>query len=197
MSSHHFVKEGQEPALYIHDAISFELVGPLLEWAPLVITRSSQAEMIISWGIKIDVVVDEAENPGLLELLESQHPVQVITVAGSTNYLHVLNTVLPEDGKFNITIVTEKARVFVDSVTGALRPDTITIVDSFSRWVGIGNGTFSKWIPSGVRLELYPEDQKESFAVEGARPADGAWVTILDGIITIAHPGFFWVREIQ
>ena len=37
MSSHHFVKEGQEPALLIMDALSLALIEPLLEWAPQVI----------------------------------------------------------------------------------------------------------------------------------------------------------------
>ena len=57
MSSHHFVKEDQEPALIIADAsaVSFEKIQELLEWSPTVIVMESSLEMVLSWGIKMDV----------------------------------------------------------------------------------------------------------------------------------------------
>ena len=46
MSSHHIVRDDQEPALIIANgaACSSELVGQLLEWSPLVIVLVSAIE---------------------------------------------------------------------------------------------------------------------------------------------------------
>ena len=56
MSSHHFVKEKQEPALIIADLDGFdeEYLGQLLEWSPTVLVPSHLVEKVISLGIKID-----------------------------------------------------------------------------------------------------------------------------------------------
>ena len=59
MSSHHFVREGQEPALLILDALAFDIAGPLLEWAPLVVVAQSAVDEVMLWNIKMDVVLAE------------------------------------------------------------------------------------------------------------------------------------------
>ena len=62
MSSHHIVREKQEPALYIHHLGKFEeeYLGQLLEWSPTLIVNSTEYEKAVSLGLKVDVVV----NPG-------------------------------------------------------------------------------------------------------------------------------------
>jgi hypothetical protein len=66
MSSHHIVKERQEPALYIHQLGDFseEYLGQLLEWSPTLIVNSTEYEKIISLGLKVDIVLNPVENPG-------------------------------------------------------------------------------------------------------------------------------------
>lgn len=56
MSSHHIVREKQEPALLIMslDEFSAEYLGQLLEWSPTVIVAESVYEQADSMGIKID-----------------------------------------------------------------------------------------------------------------------------------------------
>jgi hypothetical protein len=60
MSSHHIVKEKQEPALYIHQLGDFdtEYLGQLLEWSPTLIVNASEYEKIISLGLKVDLVLN-------------------------------------------------------------------------------------------------------------------------------------------
>lgn len=62
MSSHHIVREKQEPALYIHHLGKFdeEYLGQLLEWSPTLIVNSTEYEKAVSLGLKVDMVV----NPG-------------------------------------------------------------------------------------------------------------------------------------
>src|SRR6187402_1560525 len=79
MSSHHFVKEGQEPALIIVDALGLELTEPLLEWVPQVIVLNDIIEDVKNWGIKIDVVIrSSCSEDQLNELLSHQFPFQIV-----------------------------------------------------------------------------------------------------------------------
>src|SRR5688572_22200165 len=80
MSSHHFVIEGQEPALFILDGLPFEHVASLLEWSPLVIVADHAIDEVLSWGIKIDVVLQHHYTlEALEEMLVDQAPVQIIS----------------------------------------------------------------------------------------------------------------------
>lgn len=60
MSSHHIIREKQEPALYIHylGAFDEEYLGQLLEWSPTLIVSAAVYEKVISLGLKVDVVVN-------------------------------------------------------------------------------------------------------------------------------------------
>lgn len=63
MSSHHIVREKQEPALLVLgvDNFSEELLGQLLEWSPTVITTPHTAEKLDTFGIKVDWVITDGE----------------------------------------------------------------------------------------------------------------------------------------
>lgn len=69
MSSHHIVREKQEPALYIHHLGDFneEYLGQLLEWSPTLIVNSSVYEKALSLGLKIDIVVAGAQEDSFQE----------------------------------------------------------------------------------------------------------------------------------
>lgn len=59
MSSHHIVREKQEPALLVLGLNNFstELLGQLLEWNPTVITTERTAPLLHDNGIKIDWII--------------------------------------------------------------------------------------------------------------------------------------------
>lgn len=64
MSSHHIVREKQEPALYIHHFGNFdeEHLGQLLEWSPTLLVAAHQYEKAVSLGLKVDVIIGDLEN---------------------------------------------------------------------------------------------------------------------------------------
>lgn len=192
MSSHHFVKEGQEPALYIHEAISFSLVESLLEWAPLVITRSSQAERVISWGIKVDVVLIENDDPLVTELLKSQIPVETVTVSEGSDLVLAVRELLASDHKPNITIACGEALPLLNDWRPAGK-ETVTVVDTRHRWVAVTQPSFSKWLPAGTRLQIFPANT--AFRAEGVTHNANELTAMSDGVITIESSGFFWVGE--
>ena len=59
MSSHHVVREKQEPALLVLGLDNFddELLGQLLEWSPTVVATPQTVEKLLSYGIKIDWLI--------------------------------------------------------------------------------------------------------------------------------------------
>jgi thiamine pyrophosphokinase len=81
MSSHHIVREYQEPALIIAngEACNLELMGQLLEWSPLVIVLDSAVYRVMDLGIKIDVLLGDFDRDIDIELIKAkQHPIEVV-----------------------------------------------------------------------------------------------------------------------
>ena len=81
MSSHHIVRDDQEPALIIANgaACHNELLGQLLEWSPLVIVLDSAIERVIPLGIKVDVLLgdfDRGFNPEAF--IADQYPIEIV-----------------------------------------------------------------------------------------------------------------------
>ena len=81
MSSHHIVRDDQEPALIIANgaACNNELLGQLLEWSPLVIVLDSAIERVLELGIKVDVLLGDFDRDFDAEKYkEAQYPIEII-----------------------------------------------------------------------------------------------------------------------
>ena len=81
MSSHHIVRDDQEPALIIANgaASSDELLGQLLEWSPLVIVLDSAIERVLELGIKVDVLLGDFDRGFDAEYYkEKQYPIEIV-----------------------------------------------------------------------------------------------------------------------
>ena len=81
MSSHHIVRDDQEPALIIANgaACSNELLGQLLEWSPLVIVLDSAMERVLELGIKVDVLLGDFDRGFDAEYYkEKQYPLEIV-----------------------------------------------------------------------------------------------------------------------
>jgi hypothetical protein len=79
MSSHHFVKEGQEPTLVIISlaSASFEYIQTLLEWSPKVFVADHALSSVLRWNIKIDgVMIQPLEVQKWRQELRDQEPLQ-------------------------------------------------------------------------------------------------------------------------
>ncbi|MEN2413042.1 thiamine diphosphokinase [Flavobacterium mesophilum] len=81
MSSHHIVRDDQEPALIIANgaACSPELLGQLLEWSPLVVVLDSAIERVLELGIKVDVLLGDFDRGFDPEIYRtSQYPIEIV-----------------------------------------------------------------------------------------------------------------------
>jgi thiamine pyrophosphokinase len=81
MSSHHIVKDDQEPALIIANGASCseELLGQLLEWSPIVIVLDSAISRVMELGIKVDVLLGDFDRDFDTQYYkEIQYPLEII-----------------------------------------------------------------------------------------------------------------------
>jgi len=64
MSSHHIVRENQEPALIVASlkGLNAEYLGQLLEWSPSIFASDYTVDFLLSEQIKVDFVVGEKPN---------------------------------------------------------------------------------------------------------------------------------------
>jgi thiamine pyrophosphokinase len=81
MSSHHIVREKQEPALLIANGAECqpELLGQLLEWSPTVVVLDSAIWRVFELGIKVDVLLGDFDHDLDLDAIRSQqYPLDIV-----------------------------------------------------------------------------------------------------------------------
>jgi hypothetical protein len=196
MSSHHFVKEGQEPALLILDAPTFDVAGPLLEWAPLIIVAQQAVEIVLSWNIKIDVVLAiETDIPDTSNKLVNQAPLTILSYSQEEspliNALHFLIrtkqlavNIFANDSDQTIAL----AESFADQLQ-------ITVIDGTLKWSGITSGHYSKWATVKTPFLVKESKKQQSFKIVGLASGDSGYESVAEGVITIESNALFWVGE--
>jgi thiamine pyrophosphokinase len=81
MSSHHIIREGQEPALIIAngESCSNELLGQLLEWSPFVVVLDGAISRVLELGIKIDVLLGDFDSKNhAVEQIQVQQKIEIV-----------------------------------------------------------------------------------------------------------------------
>jgi len=81
LSSHHIVRDDQEPALIIANgaACNPELLGQLLEWSPLVIVLDSAIERVMEMDIKVDILLGDFDRGFDANYYkEKQYPLEIV-----------------------------------------------------------------------------------------------------------------------
>jgi hypothetical protein len=182
MSSHHFVREDQEPALLVIDTqgVAFETVQELLEWSPTVIVTEQIIPQALLWGIKIDVVVALSENISeLTKTLEDQVPIKFISY---NSVEEQLSTAL-----YFLIAIKQKAVNIISSQPlknfEAFSAINISVIQSGKRWSFIQSGSFEKWLPKGGVLFIYSESEETILPVE------------VDGVLSVCRSKPFWIAE--
>ncbi|MEZ7497646.1 thiamine diphosphokinase [Flavobacterium sp. Arc3] len=208
MSSHHIVRDDQEPALIIANgaACNPELLGQLLEWSPLVIVLDSAMERVMKLDIKVDVLLGDFDRDFDANYYkEKQYPIEIVHT--------------PDQNKtdlqkaFDYLIKRKIPAVNVVWATGRRTDHTITnlttivqyreqlkivILDDHSK-VFLLSKRFEKWYTANTPISLIPIGhvtgihsenlfyplQNDSLTI-GYRTGSSNHV-LQDGIVTIEH----------
>ncbi|MDB4924485.1 thiamine pyrophosphokinase [Mucilaginibacter sp.] len=176
MSSHHIVREKQEPALLVLGLDNFtdELLGQLLEWSPTLIVTPLIAEKLNSYGIKIDWVITDEIDESLQSDIKSLPLGDRTIIASALSYLIAqgypavnivadefdLNDYLPFADKINLVIFYDQQKIY------AVNPG------------------FSKWKPSGEGIKLL--QHPANFKTSGLQKInDSSFKTLADGFFEL------------
>lgn len=165
MSSHHFVKEGQEPALVIAngEACSNELLGQLLEWSPFVVVLDGAIKRVLELGIKVDVWLgdfDSGKNQVQMELGQMQIEIIHAPNQDKTDLQKGIELLIERNYKaVNIVWATGKrADHHLSNTTDIVRYRNlinIVLLDDYSRIFTLPP-VFEKWYMKGTPISLMP-----------------------------------------
>lgn len=208
MSSHHIVRDDQEPALIIANGASCnpELLGQLLEWSPLVIVLDSAMERVMELGIKVDVLLgdfDRGFDPNYYK--ERQFPIEIVHTPDQNKtdlekaFDYLIDRKIPAA---NVIWATGKrADHTITNLTNITRYRNllkIVILDDHSK-VFLLPKKYEKWYPASTTISLVPIGNVTGvYSANLFYPLTNDTLTIgyrtgssnhviTDGIVTIEH----------
>lgn len=165
MSSHHIVRDDQEPALIIAngEACSAELLNQLLEWNPLVVVLDSAITRVLELGIKVDILIGDFDRGfNYHDYKELQYPIEIIKLDEQNTYdidkalNYLINRNIPAA---NIVWATGKRMDHtITNITNLIKyQDVIKLVmiDDYSKIFPLPK-KYVKWYPKGTILSLVP-----------------------------------------
>ncbi len=165
MSSHHIVRDDQEPALIIANGASCspELLGQLLEWSPYIIVLDSAIDRVLNLGIKVDVLLGDFDRAFAPEkYLEQQFPLEIIHTPDQDK--------TDLEKAFEFLIQKKFSAVNVIWATGKRADHTITnmtslvkyqkelkivLLDDYSKIFQLPK-SYQKWYPKDANISLIP-----------------------------------------
>ncbi len=208
MSSHHIVRDDQEPALIIANGASCnpELLGQLLEWSPLVIVLDSAMVRVMELDIKVDVLLGDFDRGFDPEIYKtSQYPIKIVH-APDQNKTDL-------EKAFDYLIERKIPAVNVVWATGRRTDHTITNLTNITRYrnllkivilddhskVFLLPKKFEKWYTANTPISLIPIGNvtgihsenlfyplKNDSLTIGYRTGSSNHVA-QDGLVTISH----------
>ena len=165
MSSHHIVRDDQEPALIIANgaACSPELLGQLLEWSPLVIVLDSAIERVLETGIKVDVLLGDFDRGFDPEYYKNQQfPLEIVHTPDQNKtdlekaFDYLIEKNIP---MVNVVWATGKrADHTITNLTNIVRYRNllkIVIIDDHSK-IFLLPTKFEKWYTANTPISLIP-----------------------------------------
>ena len=208
MSSHHIVRDDQEPALIIANgaACSQQLLAELLEWSPFVIVLDAAMERVMELDLKVDVLLGDFDDDfDPLFYKTEQYPIEIIHTPDQNKtdlekaFDYLIERKIPA---VNVVWATgRRADHTITNLTNIVRYRDllkIVILDDHSKIFLLPN-KFEKWYTANTPISLIPIGHvtgihsdnlfyplKDDSLTIGYRTGSSNHVT-KDGIVTIEH----------
>jgi thiamine pyrophosphokinase len=178
LSSHHIVRDKQEPALIIANgqSCSDALLGDLLEWSPYILVLDSAIHRVLKKGIKIDALLGDFDNElDTEEIRLLQQPLDVIHTPDQDK------TDLEKGIEYLAGLGHRSANIIW---AGGLRSDhnlnnlssivkykkniDLVMIDDWSRIYCLPE-KFEKWYAAGTSLSLMPMPSAGGITTSGLK----------------------------
>lgn len=177
MSSHHIIREDQEPALIIAngEGCHAELLGQLLEWSPFVLVLDGAIHRVKELGIKVDALLGDFDRNEIdfEEIKREQHPIQVVhTPNQDKTDLEKAFDFLIEKGHKSVNIVWATGRRADHSITNMTNMVRyrhklkMVMYDDYSKIFPLPNH-YEKWYIKGSSLSLIPVGEVNGIITSG------------------------------
>lgn len=194
MSSHHFVREKQEPALYIHsnDTLNIELLGELLEWSPYVIVDEHALYLVNHEPIKIDLVVQQELSSDDIGLwIANQSDVKVLNISKDANKLLTVLEYLEKEQHFAISLLACADKSIEELSVYNHKLDIIQYNPNYKGFYI--NKHYSKWMQKDSMLEI-----NNGFAkTKNLEKCTTTWKVKEDGIVEILVTEKTYIKEFK
>lgn len=209
MSSHHIVRDEQEPALILHH-LSLQdtaTIHPLLEWSPVVVCCQDSIDLYTSMNHKLDfALVGLTQMEKWKETLADQFPIRLIAVHGE-DFLKTGLMVLSRDGHSAVNIVTSEEAVPEVVAMAELWAAQLNVVifAGGKRHLFINANTYRKWLPAGSTIQLWSLGAAAKWQVNaaglGSKEKEGTDLEITthqDGYLEVScsRPSFMVVEDL-
>lgn len=174
MSSHHIVRENQEPSLLIQDfdALDRKMLDQLLEWSPTIVVDADAADFLLSEGIKIDIIFSNKT----LSSLQEQTKVLPI----EKHYLETALTYLIANSYSAVNIICHR----LDPILQMFAPDiNIVALCREKRYVFVKDH-YEKWKPKGEKIYIDPQEVKTAIGL----------IHLEEGVFEVIDDGFFRIE---
>ena len=165
MSSHHIVRDDQEPALIIANgaSCSFDLLGQLLEWSPIVVVLDNAIDRVLQLDIKVDVLLGDFDNNFDPEIYkEKQYPLEIVHMPNQdkTDLEKALDYLIEKGHKaVNIVWATGKRAdhtlTNITNIVSYRNKIKIVMLDDHSKIFLLPN-KFEKWYTANTPISLIP-----------------------------------------
>jgi thiamine pyrophosphokinase len=217
MSSHHIVRDDQEPALIIANgqSCSSELLGHLLEWSPLVVVLDAAIKRVSKLDLKVDVLIGDFDsNLKVDQYRESQYPIEIVYAPDQektdlekafefliTRKIPMVNVVWATGFRADHTINN------IASIAKYNHLLKIVILDDYSK-IFLLPQNFKKWYPkntilslvsmntvSGITTQNLQYQLNNEYLEVGVRSGTSNFVAD-DGLVSITHnTGYLFLIE--
>lgn len=203
MSSHHFVKEGQEPALVIVDplACSFELIGQLIEWCPKVMLLERALEEVLKWNIKIDAVIcPQTHQEALSALLEHQMPIEFLLLDDQSELFFFLNDYAKNNHFNEFYLICDSESYFLSEKCTSI---CFVFYSGLFKSYFVESGNWKKWLNEKDEIILTSKEGlndmlvAENLTIIEKSSVKIRFKVIQPGICSINTAGKnFWISEV-
>ncbi len=173
MSSHHYVKEGQEPALIIANGemCSYELLVSIMEWCPYIVALDGAYDKLLAMKITPDIVIGDWDSLHSLE--ETMHTEFIKDDNQENTDLEKAIDYLLSKGRTDINIVWSTGRrldhTLNNMATLAKYPEAkIVVYDNHSK-AFILPKTYVKFYDKGTPLSLIPLHTAKGISTENLK----------------------------
>ena len=196
MSSHHIVRDEQEPALLIvqaHNA-NYEQIAQLLEWSPVVVVLEKALQHVLDWNIKINQIFTESSDiDSLRNTLIHQEPIEIFSNP-KQDVISILQLLSQRHQAINLIIDWEDFLALDTLSHPILQQIDLAIFDQHSKNIFCRNNRFEKWWKAGTQIILSSEPAKTTNLKQ---LTSKKWEVTSNGLSLIEMKGKgFWLREL-